>query len=130
MEGRGGATWSITVGGPPGLEGREEEGRFVSVLGGGGVPQMVLSSPGLVAGQCREGRPGLLAATAPSLGMRVQLLRHGWAVRSKGKTFPKAPGGWCWEEEVGFLPPHSGRSGCRVSRRQSVVSKTMTKTHS
>lgn len=49
MEGRGGATWSITVGGPPGLEGREEEGRFVSVLGGGGVPQTVLSSPGLVA---------------------------------------------------------------------------------
>ena len=29
MEGRGGATWSITVGDPPGLEGREEEGRFV-----------------------------------------------------------------------------------------------------
>lgn len=71
LERRHGATWSVIVKmtGPLGLEGCEEEGCFCpTVLGGGGVPQRVLSSPGLVAGHSRSGE----ARTAGSHCTRSQ----------------------------------------------------------
>lgn len=81
------------------------------------------------------GRSGLLAATSPSLGMRVpEVLSPAspWMgqLDLKGKLFPKPQlGGGGGRKGWGFLPPHPGRSGCRASRRQPGVSKTMTKTH-
>lgn len=76
-----------------------------------------------------------MAATSPSLGMRVpEVLSPAspWMgqLDLKGKLFPKPQlGGGGGRKGWGFLPPHPGRSGCRASRRQPGVSKTMTKTH-
>lgn len=104
------------------------------VLGGGSLEGPLLPQ-GLRLISPAMGRPGLLAATSPSLRMwvpEVLLPASPWMGQFdlKGKLFPKPQlGGGGGRKRWGFLPLHPGRSGCRASGRQSRVSKTMTKIH-
>lgn len=99
--------------GPPGAE---EAGGCPSVLGGGGVPRRVLSCPGLVAGPSRHEE----ARTAGSNLTKAQdgvpefffffffsQLLHGWAIRSKGKAFPKSQLDGAGQRRRVFFPPSS-----------------------
>lgn len=98
--------------GPPGAE---EAGGCPSVLGGGGVPRRVLSCPGLVAGPSRHEE----ARTAGSNLTKAQdgvpeffffffsQLLHGWAIRSKGKAFPKSQLDGAGRRRRVFFPPSS-----------------------
>lgn len=97
--------------GPPGAE---EAGGCPSVLGGGGVPRRVLSCPGLVAGpsrheEARTAGSNLTKAQdgVPEFFFFFSQLLHGWAIRSKGKAFPKSQLDGAGRRRRVFFPPSS-----------------------
>lgn len=97
--------------GPPGAE---EAGGCPSVLGGGGVPRRVLSCPGLVAGpsrheEARTAGSNLTKAQdgVPEFFFFFSQLLHGWAIRSKGKAFPKSQLDGAGQRRRVFFPPSS-----------------------
>lgn len=97
--------------GPPGAE---EAGGCPSVLGGGGVPRRVLSCPGLVAGpsrheEARTAGSNLTKAQdgVPEFFFFFPQLLHGWAIRSKGKAFPKSQLDGAGRRRRVFFPPSS-----------------------
>lgn len=100
------------------------------VRGGSGGGRDGLPPLGWVAPQSKDGRPGLLAAITPSLGMQVPEFFQ-WP-QGEGSSFerenlppePHVGGGGRGERSWGFLSPHPGRSDCRAARRQARVSKT------